>query len=411
VDDLDELVERQFQDNLRKARGDAERRQNGPDHQASAALAGATVYTFPDPAQIPARAWLHGEHYIRGAVTATVAPGGYGKTTLSLFEAITMAIAGLCVWYLSGEDPRVEIDRRIAAHMQQHDLKPAQIGGRLFVDDRASFPLKLTTAARGTVVVFDEVAVKAFERTIERNRIDVVVIDPFVAFHNAAENDNSAMDAIIKRLGEICARFNCNIEISHHVRKPAAGMVELTVDDARGGGALVNATRSCRVINRMPSDIATQENIPPDRRTAYLRLDNGKRNMAPPGAASWWQLVSVLIGNGVDNVQAIKPYVMRGPFEGWTLADTDAISALIRSGDMRADSRSEKWLGHAVLERLGLDGSSKDHFARANKMIGTWLANRLFKKVRMIDPEIRKPRTFYVAMDHVEPHDLGDRDV
>jgi hypothetical protein len=392
---------------------DQPQRINGQDHaevvKAPAKPIGASVYTFPDPAQIPPRAWLYGEHYIRGAVTATVAPGGTGKTTLSLFEAITMAVAGLCVWYLSGEDPRVEIDRRIAAHMQHHNLDPMQIAGRLFVDDRASFPIKLTKSARSTAVVFDDEWMKAFERAIERDRIDVVIIDPFVAFHTAAENDNAAMDAIIKRLGETCTRFNCNVEVSHHVRKPAVGMAEITVDDARGGGALVNATRSCRVINRMPSDIAVQENIPPDKRTGYLRLDNGKRNMAPPGAASWWHLVSVLIGNGADNVQAIESYRMRGPFDGWMLADTDAIAELVKAGDMRADSRSDKWLGHAVLERLNLDGSDKAHFAKANKMINAWLANRLFKKVKLIDPENRKPRPYFVPMDYPEPHDLGDK--
>jgi len=377
---------------------------NGRDQAKTPAKpTAASVYTFPDPAHIPPRVWLYGEHYIRGAVTATVAPGGTGKTTLSLFEAITMAVAGLCVWYISGEDPRVEIDRRIAAHMQHHDIAPADVGGRLFIDDRVSFPIKLTQSAKSTSVVFDEAWVNAFEHAIARDRIDVVIIDPFVAFHSAAENDNSAMDAIIKRLGETCARFACNIEISHHVRKPSVGMAEITVDDARGGGALVNATRSCRVINRMPSDIAQQENIPPERRTAYLRLDNGKRNMAPPGAASWWHLVSVLIGNGADNVQAIERYQMRGPFDGWTLADTDAIVDIVRAGDVRADARSDKWLGHAVLARLNLDGSSKDHFTKVNRMVGTWLANKLFKKVKLIDPEIRKERSYYVPMDYPEP--------
>lgn len=405
MDDLDQ-IERQFQDNLRSTH---ERRQNGPQPDEPV-LRGATVYAFPDPARIPARAWLHAEHYIRGAVTATVAPGGTGKTTLALFEAITMAIAGLRVWYLSGEDPRVEIDRRIAAHMQHHKLQPAQIGGRLFVDDRANFPIKFTTAARGAVVVFDEAAMMAFERAIEVNRLDVVIIDPFIAFHNAAENDNSAMDAIVKRLGEICTRRICNIEISHHVRKPATGMVELTVDDARGGGALVNATRSCRVINRMPSDIATQENIPQDKRTAYLRLDNGKRNMAPPGAASWWRLVSVLIANGADNVQAIERYEMRGPFDGWTLADTDAIASLVKAGGMKADPRADKWLGHEICRRLGLDPETKDAAIRVNTMVSYWIKNKLFKKAKMTDPEIRKKRVFFVPMDYVEPRDLGNED-
>ena len=75
----------------------------------------ATLYVPPNPMEIPRRGWLHGGHYIRQAATATVAPGGFGKTTLTIYEAIMMVTMGLAVWYLSGEDPKVEIDRRIAA--------------------------------------------------------------------------------------------------------------------------------------------------------------------------------------------------------------------------------------------------------------------------------------------------------
>src|ERR1700720_310006 len=96
----------------------------------------ATPYEFPNAADIPPRSWLYGGHYIRGVATAAIAPGGHGKTTISLFEAITMAFKGLRVWFLSGEDPKVEIDRRIAAHWQHHQLDPSKITGKLFVDDR-----------------------------------------------------------------------------------------------------------------------------------------------------------------------------------------------------------------------------------------------------------------------------------
>ena len=87
-----------------------------------------TPYTAPDPAKIPPRPWLYGRHYMRGIISATVAPGGFGKTTLSLHEALCMVIEeGLRVWYISAEDDRNEIDRRIAAHLKKHNLERTDI--------------------------------------------------------------------------------------------------------------------------------------------------------------------------------------------------------------------------------------------------------------------------------------------
>ena len=43
-----------------------------------------------DPATLPPREWLYGRHYQRRTVSATVAPGGFGKTTLCMVESVAM---------------------------------------------------------------------------------------------------------------------------------------------------------------------------------------------------------------------------------------------------------------------------------------------------------------------------------
>jgi hypothetical protein len=40
---------------------------------------------------IPPREWLYGRHYQRGVVSGTVAPGGRGKSSLVMVEAVAMA--------------------------------------------------------------------------------------------------------------------------------------------------------------------------------------------------------------------------------------------------------------------------------------------------------------------------------
>ena len=66
-----------------------------------------------DLASLPPRQWLYGKHYQRRTVSATIAPGGFGKTTLGMVEAVAMATCRnlleeqptdrLRVWYHNGE--------------------------------------------------------------------------------------------------------------------------------------------------------------------------------------------------------------------------------------------------------------------------------------------------------------------
>jgi hypothetical protein len=70
-----------------------------------------------DPDAIPKREWLYtGKHYMRGDISATIAPGGLAKTTRGVQEAVDMAANyGLRVLLLNGEEDQDELDRRIAA--------------------------------------------------------------------------------------------------------------------------------------------------------------------------------------------------------------------------------------------------------------------------------------------------------
>ena len=42
----------------------------------------ATPYRWPDPASLPRRQWLLGHWLLHGEVTAIIAPGGTGKSTI-----------------------------------------------------------------------------------------------------------------------------------------------------------------------------------------------------------------------------------------------------------------------------------------------------------------------------------------
>ena len=334
-----------------------------------------TDYVPPDEALIPPRGWLYAGHYMRGIISATFSPGGFGK---------------------SGEDDKDEINRRIAAHCRLHEIKFAELAGRLFVDDRMSFPFSIAEAPRPGKIKFHHDQLVRFEAGVASKKVDAIILDPLVSFHSLAENDNSAIDAIVKRLGVIAHNAKCGIETCHHVRKLMAGQTALSVDDARGASALVNACRSARIINRMTIQEAAQAHIDPEQRRAYLRIDNGKANMRPASTAFWLHLVDVELLNG-DHVQALAPWKFPDLFAGVTLADTDWIRQIVRQKPYHCDRQGKDWLGYEIARRLNLNVLDKPDCIRINKIIAAWLANKVFEKDRRLDPDTRHKRWFYVA--------------
>ena len=97
----------------------------------------ATPYVWTKPEDIPRREFLYGRRLIRKYATATIAPGGVGKTALEIGEVLSMvsgkALLGvqteqLRMWLWSLEDSREEMQRRIQATARHHDLTQDDIG-------------------------------------------------------------------------------------------------------------------------------------------------------------------------------------------------------------------------------------------------------------------------------------------
>jgi hypothetical protein len=329
----------------------------------------ATPFKAFDFATLPRRQWLYGRHYARRYVTGTVAPGGGSKTALKIVEAISMAVGSdfldggkpierRRVFYWNGEDPLDEIKRRIAAICLRYNVDPKELEGWLFVDSGHDTPICLATENRG-LVTFDEAVINAINETLEQNKIDVLILDPFISTHRVSENNNPTIDQVVKLLGKIANQNDCAIEIVHHVRKPAAGQQEITADDTRGGGAIVNAVRSCQVLNRMSNKEAEQARIEQDERFRYFRVDGGKQNMSPPAKAKWRYLHSIDLPNG-DNVQVVESWQFPEIVNSVTQEEMEFVRATAQAGEYnRWDPRAKFWIGYPLADRLGLDVKNK----------------------------------------------------
>lgn len=262
---------------------------------------------LPEPDAIPPREWLYGTQLIRGFVTVLVAPGGTGKSAYAvgigialaarrsflgdhIFEPVNVAMFNL-------DDPMVEINRRIAAFTKAHNVKKAELDGRLFIEDADGHGLTLAEMARddqGFYVAHpDEMSLIELLRA---NNIGLVVCDPFAESHTLEENNNPQMIQAAAAWRRVARAANCAVLLVHHVRKG-----DITgIDAARGAKAVTDSARVGLLMTPMAKEEAEMWGIDDEDRLSYVRLDDAKRNMAPPAKAQWFRLQPIALGNTFD---------------------------------------------------------------------------------------------------------------
>jgi hypothetical protein len=381
------------------AAGKVEQAPPPSDNQAPISFT-PTPYVWRDPATIQPRQFLYGRHYIRGYLSATVAPGGVGKSSLDLVEMIAMAsgrnLLGITppkrlkCWYVNLEDTREEIERRTAAICVHFNIKREDLEGHLFFDGRET-ELVLATQTKSGAVIATPV-VDALDKAVTEGKFDVFALDPFVSAHRVSENDNMAIDSVVKALGKIGGAAACAVEIVHHVRK--TGGAEITAEDARGASAITAAARKVRVLNRMSQEEAKQCGISEDR-GYYFRADGAgvaKANLAPPSTkAEWFRLANVALGNATedyplgDQVGVVTTWQWPDAFAGVTADDIPKVKDAVANGKWRKDVRAKNWVGHAVAKALGFNVADPKDKARVSAMISKWIANSVFVVVDGLD--------------------------
>ena len=357
----------------------------------------ARPYHLVDPAAIPKREWLYAKHLMRKFVSVTVAPGGIGKSSLTIVEALAMvsgkALLGcapmkpLRVWYWNLEDPYDELQRRIQAAIQHYRLDADDIGDRLFVNSGRDNTLRTAIADRNGAKIVRPV-VDALTAEMLARRIDAAIIDPFVSSHAVPENDNNGMDMVAKEWGRVADKANASISLVHHTRK--MGGDEVTSDSARGGKALIDASRDARVLNRMSKEDGEKAGL--DNHRLYFRSYSDKASMAPPADRSdWFKLESVALANG-DDVGVVVPWEWPDPFAEITMDHVRRVQDAVRLDLWRSDVRSDNWVGIKVAEIVGLNAKVIADRERLKAMLRDW-TEKGWLKVRKVRDEKRQGST------------------
>lgn len=374
------------------------------DNTAPSSPITATAFKWIDPKTLPRREFAYGSHFIRKYVSVTVSPGGLGKTSASIAEAMAMvsgrALLGtkppkrLRTWIFNAEDPRDEMERRIMAACIHYKLKPADLEGHLFLDSGREQELVVAIEDKKAGVRIQQPIVEAVVEQIERNGIDVMIVDPFVSTHGVNENDNGAIDKVAKLWAQIADYTNCSIDIVHHLRKVADR--EATVEDARGAVSLIGAARSVRVLNRMSEEQAGEAGIDKADRFGYFYTTYGKSNLTPLShKAEWRHLVSTPLGNGTGLAQPqdFAPVVTEWQ---WPSAEDVAgdltedqrasILAAVSASDYKKSPKAKNWVGGAVAYAVGLDLDDNVQRKRAASLVSA-----LMREGALVEREERDP--------------------
>lgn len=367
---------------------------------AAPAGVSATPFSWVDPKKIPRRQWIYGRHYIRKFITETVAISGAGKSFLVMTEALAIVTGRPLldvtpedranVWCWNGEDPMEELQRRLAAAILFYKINPTEIDGRLFVDTGRKTKIIVAEQTRTGARVFRPI-VDAVIAEIKANEIGLMIVDPFVASHRVIENDNPAIELVAATWAEIADITGCAVELVHHARKTLEG-AKITVDDSRGGSALLAKVRSARTVNGMSEDEAARAGV--ENRRAYFRVQNGKANLAPPvDASDWYRLESFDLGNGGDSVGVVICWKWPNAFDGVTVSNLRKVQTAIAAGRWRENSQAKEWAGYAVAGVLKLDPKNKAHKAKIVALLKARIKNGMLDVVEGEDAS-RRPRSF-----------------
>jgi hypothetical protein len=350
------------------------------------------------------RGWLLGNIFCRRFVSSLIADGGVGKTAVRVAQLLSAAcgrsltgehVFQRCrVLIISLEDDADELRRRVRAAMIHHGVSRKDVARWLFLAAPGGSAGKLmVTDERGRAV--ESTLATSLRETIERRRIDIVSLDPFVKSHGLEENSNNGIDAVMQILSDCASALDCAIDVPHHVSKGIGDPGNAS--RRRGASAMKDAARLVYMLTPMTPEEAKAFGIKEAERRRFIRMDSGKVNIAPPlDAARWFRLVGVSLGNGIDpyplgdEVQTVEAWEPPDTWAGLTnhIANQilTEIDAGLRDGNRYTDaSKAEERAAWKVVCRHA-DKSE----TQARQIIKAWLKNDMLIRTDYVNPITRK---------------------
>jgi hypothetical protein len=354
-------------------------------------------------AEIPKRPWCVPGYLMRGSVSVLSGQGAGGKSSLVVAWSIAAALgkalgefkplSRLTVCNYNVEDDQQEQRRRYSAGLHAAQHVPADIAGQVIRCGPSTIgTLFQRDPASGTIDPTK--AMEALERLCMERQVDVLICDPLAELHNAEENDNTAMRAVIAAFRGLASRLGIAVMILHHDRKGTNAPGDM--DRMRGASAITGAVRVMLTLTPMSEEEADKFGVEAEHRRRHFRIDGAKSNYAIAQDAEWWKLAGYDLANG-EQVAACRPWSPPGTFSGLNMADCvailDAIDAGTPTGFAWASHVNAKddWAGRLIEAKGKSEGQAK-------AILASWVEGGALLIVENEGPRRGHPRKSYVVV-------------
>jgi RecA-family ATPase len=194
------------------------------------------------------------DQYMLEDAGGLVAPGGTGKTTLALFEAVHIALGRSLYgrWVIkpgaalivSAEDDRATILYRLHHICQQMDLSPEEyqrVAASVYVEDLSAINARLLTMRDG--VLRPTALLQELIDLYHPAGLSYVHLDPVSLIGPGEESGNDGMAELMRTARRLSRELGAGVRLVHHVAKAVGREGILDQYAGRGGGAFADNAR------------------------------------------------------------------------------------------------------------------------------------------------------------------------
>lgn len=276
-----------------------------------------------DPEATPTRPWMVDRLLMVGMVSAVLAAGSAGKSTLALLIAAHLALGRPIGTHTThtrcksiiynGEDDRAEQSRRLQAVCQAYNFDYNEVRKWILLLGEEDVNLKLVVSP-GREAVENQAIVNGLIGRLRDPDVGLFIGDPLVDLHSVEEGDNTQMNMVMRTLKRVAREANVAVLVMHHTTKAGSDRQESRIgnmDISRGASAIVYKTRASFTLMNASNQDCEDYGLQDHERHMWLRMDDAKMNLSLASDQAMWfkrEGVKILSGDivGVLRQQELK---------------------------------------------------------------------------------------------------------